>query len=132
MKKTVTIILSLALATSVFSCAKQSSGNAKTVSAEKVQTLLQQPDNVLLIDVRTPKEFKEGHIENAQNIDFLAPTFQDNIKKLNIEKPIIVYCRSGRRSAKSTKILQEAGFTEIYDLQGGIIKWEQEGFKVKN
>jgi len=130
MKRLIVIIKSLIISTTLFNCNANIKEGAKVVSAEDMQTLLQL-ENVQLIDVRTPKEFNGGYIENAQNINFLSSTFSENIKKLDKEKPVIVYCRSGKRSAKSVKKLFEAGFTEIYDLEGGIIKWKQEGFKVK-
>ena len=130
MKRLIVIIKSLIISTTLFNCNANIKEGAKVVSAEDMQTLLQL-ENVQLIDVRTPKEFNGDHIENAQNINFLSSTFSENIKKLDKEKPVIVYCRSGKRSAKSVKKLFEAGFTEIYDLEGGIIKWKQEGFKVK-
>ncbi|MFD1163449.1 rhodanese-like domain-containing protein [Hwangdonia seohaensis] len=128
MKKAVVGIVFLFLGVTLIGCNKKT--EAKVVWAKEVQTLLEL-NNVQLIDVRTPKEFKEGHIENAQNIDFLSSTFTEDIKTLDKEKPIVVYCRSGKRSANSTKKLQEAGFTEIYDLEGGILKWKQEGFKTQ-
>ncbi len=131
MKKIVIFLVLLVVATIIVSYYKKTKSDAKVVSAEDLQPLLQL-DNVQLIDVRTPKEFKGGHIENAQNINFLSPAFTENIKKLDKNKPLIVYCRSGKRSAKSIKKLFEAGFTEIYDLEGGIIKWKQKGFNLKS
>lgn len=104
-------------------------GDIKVVSPKVVQTLLIQ-DSIQLVDVRTLKEFKEGYIEGAQNIDFFSPTFDSDIKKLDQTKPVILYCRSGKRSAKSSKKLLKAGFSEVYDLGGGIIRWKEEGFKI--
>ena len=130
MKKAVFFVALLVVATIIVSYFKKSKSDAKALSAEDMQTLLQL-DNVQLIDVRTPKEFKGGHIQNAQNINFLSSTFTEKIKKLDKNKPLIVYCRSGKRSAKSIRKLFEAGFTEIYDLEGGIIKWKQKGYKTK-
>ena len=129
MKKALISLGVLVFATIIISCGKVQ-GETKIVSPEEMQTLLRL-DNVQLVDVRTPEEFKEGYINNAENIDFFSPTFSEDIKKLDKNKPILVYCRSGRRSAKCTKILLEAGFVEVYNLQGGILKWKQEGFKIK-
>lgn len=77
-----------------------------------------------LIDVRTSLEFKSGHIKNAKNIDFFSRSFNDEINKLNKQKPIFVYCRSGARSHKAAKKLAELGFIEIYDLKGGFLNWK--------
>ncbi|WP_341215673.1 rhodanese-like domain-containing protein [uncultured Wocania sp.] len=129
MKQLFILVAFLVVTTIIVSCNKKSKSEVKVVSVEDMQTLLQL-DNIQLIDVRTPKEFKEGHIENAQNIDFLSSNFAENIKKLDKNKPLIVYCRSGKRSTKSIKELLAAGFTEIYNLEGGIIKWKHKGFEV--
>lgn len=130
MKQILILATLLILGIVVFSCNKKRQSKAKIVTANDIQSLLHS-DNVQLIDVRTPKEFKKGHIENALNINFFAPTFSDDIKVLDKEKPVILYCRSGKRSTKSAKIFYESGFTDLYNLDGGIIKWKEEGFKVK-
>lgn len=130
MKQILVLIALLITIILIFSCNKRLPSKAKLVSAEDMQSLLQQ-DNIQLIDVRTPKEFNGGHIENALNINFFAPTFTEDIKALDKNKPVILYCRSGKRSAKSAKKFIEAGFTDLYNLDGGIIKWKQEGFNIE-
>ena len=78
---------------------------------------------VQLIDVRTPKEFVSGHIDKAINIDFYSDTFESEFNKLDKNKAVYIYCRSGSRSRQSAKKLVAMGFTEIYDLQGGILNY---------
>jgi rhodanese-related sulfurtransferase len=95
----------------------------KLVTAEEMQSILEAED-VQLVDVRTPKEFEEIRIANAQNIDYNSPTFDEDINKLDKNKPVILYCRSGVRSAKCGKKLKDAGFKKVYDLEGGISKWK--------
>lgn len=99
------------------------SAEVKLVTPEEMQSILELED-VQLIDVRTPEEYEEIHIVNAQNIDFYSPTFEEDISKLDKTKPVIVYCKSGGRSAKCAKIMKEAGFEKVYDLEGGISKWQ--------
>jgi len=94
----------------------------KLITAAEMKSILEL-ENVKLIDVRTPKEYKEDHIFSAQNIDFMSPTFDDDITKLDKNEPVILYCKSGRRSAKCAKKMKKAGFKKIYDLEGGISKW---------
>ena len=79
---------------------------------------------VQLVDVRTPNEYKSGHIKNAQNIDFYSPSFANQFEKIDKEKPVYVYCRSGMRSAQASKKLVAMGFKEIYDLKGGFLNWK--------
>ncbi len=80
-----------------------------------------------LIDVRTPEEFAEGYISNAKNINYRSPDFKSQIISLDKSKPVLVYCKSGGRSAKSAAIFQENGFGKVYDLKGGITAWMKAG-----
>ena len=79
---------------------------------------------VQLIDVRTPEEYKTGYIEKAINIDFYSGKFTTEFNKLDKEKPVYIYCRSGSRSKKSALKLAKMGFKEIYDLKGGILNYD--------
>lgn len=80
---------------------------------------------VQLVDVRTPEEFLAGHIDKAKNINFNDPNFKQTIaSSLNKNKPVAIYCRSGRRSASALIILKEMGFKDIYDLEGGFLNWQ--------
>lgn len=103
--------------------AKIDDTEVKLVTAEEMQSILELED-IQLVDVRTPFEHDEIRIANSQNIDFMSPTFDEDITKLDKSKPVILYCKSGRRSAKCAKKLKEAGFNKIYDLEGGISKWK--------
>ncbi len=128
------IILTLLVAVSVTSCKDniqaELKSEVKLVTPEEMQTLLELED-VQLVDVRTPEEYKEGYISHSQNIDFRSPTFDEDITKLDKTKPVILYCRSGGRSAKCVDKLKDAGFVKIYDLEGGITKWEFEGLQIE-
>jgi len=88
---------------------------------------LQKTDAVQLIDVRTPEEYNAGYIKNAKNIDFFEDNFIEEMSKLNKDEPIYIYCKSGGRSGRASKKLKNAGFTKVYDLEGGFMKWESEG-----
>lgn len=80
-------------------------------------------NKVQLIDVRTSDEFKSGHIKGAKNIDFFSANFISEFSKLDKEKPVYIYCRSGSRSRQSANKLIAMGFKEIYDLRGGFMAW---------
>lgn len=128
--KTKLIILSIAIALSAFSCTDTNQNEIKVVSPEEMKTLLEMED-VQLVDIRTPEEYQTGFIEYSQNINFLSPTFEDDILNLDKSKPVLVYCKSGKRSAKCSKKLKAAGFVKIYDLEGGITKWKYKGNEIK-
>lgn len=85
---------------------------------------------VQLIDVRTPKEYNEGHIKDAENIDFYDPTFYNQMNNLNKDEPIYIYCRSGGRSGNAAAQLKEQGFKEVYDLKGGILNWKKQNLEL--
>lgn len=99
------------------------------VTPEEMQTIFNS-ENAQLIDVRTPEEYSEGHIKNSQNIDYNSPTFGEDILVLDKSKPVIVYCKSGKRSENSSKVLKKAGFVTVYDLEGGILEWKEKGLEV--
>jgi len=84
-------------------------------------------EGATLLDVRTPNEFIEAHIKNAKNIDWNSVDFKTEVAQLDKSKPVFVYCLSGGRSASSIEFLQESGFKEVYELEGGIMKWKAAG-----
>lgn len=100
-----------------------SSGQIQTINAEQFNKLLVL-DEIQLVDVRTPEEFQTGHIKDAENIDYNNESFKSKISSLDKSKPVLVYCRSGKRSANAAEIMKELGFTKIVSLDGGMISWE--------
>ncbi|HEY8401729.1 MAG TPA: rhodanese-like domain-containing protein [Cytophagaceae bacterium] len=81
-------------------------------------------EHLQLIDVRSPEEFRSGHIKGAINFNYRDNNFRERVTLLDKEQPVYLYCRSGNRSAKAAQILKEEGFVKIYDLKGGILNWE--------
>lgn len=79
--------------------------------------------NQTIIDIRTPQEFSQGHIEGAVNINYYDSNFMDQIAKFDKNKPIFIYCRSGNRTESASKKAADFGFTQINDLEGGILYW---------
>lgn len=87
--------------------------------AEKIKEL---PDE-LVLDVRTPEEFAKGHLIDSKNINWKDTNFANRIEQMDKSKPVFVYCLSGIRSAAAAKKMREMGFKEVYELDGGIVKW---------
>lgn len=112
------------------SCQQVPQSEIKVVSPEEMRSLIEM-DDVQLVDVRTEEEYKLEHIAKSQNIDVRSPDFDTEITKLDKERPVLVYCRSGVRSAKCVEKLKDAGFVKIYDLSGGIAKWKYKGLEVQ-
>lgn len=88
------------------------------VDAEEAVTLLDERDDLMVIDVRTPEEFAEGHVDGAELVDIYEPAFQDEIDGLDRDGSYVLYCRTGNRSGQAAAFMQELGFTEVYDAGG--------------
>tara|TARA_B100001059_G_scaffold82799_1_gene80845 strand:+ start:5835 stop:6548 length:714 start_codon:yes stop_codon:yes gene_type:complete len=80
-------------------------------------------ENAILLDVRTPQEINGGMIENASTIDFYDADFSKKIAKIQKDKTVYVYCKSGGRSSKAAKMLLESGQAKVVNLKGGIMAW---------
>lgn len=104
----------------IFSCG-QEMPVVETVEKETFKALMQK--DYPLIDVRTPQEYDEGHIDRASNIDFNAPDFNDQITKLDKDQPFLIYCAAGGRSAKAALLMESLGFKKVYELKGGYRSW---------
>jgi|APFre7841882724_1041349.scaffolds.fasta_scaffold21900_2 rhodanese-related sulfurtransferase len=86
-----------------------------------------QKRKTMVLDVRTPEEFKEGHIKNAINYNVLdSMSFDKQISQLKKNKKYLIYCKSGKRSGKALIMMQQKGFKNLYHLSGGITAWTQE------
>jgi phage shock protein E len=97
-----------------------------TMAAKMVQE-----KKVTVIDVRTPDEFKDGHIEGAQNISVTAEDFESKLAALDKSQPVLVHCQSGGRSKRSLETFKKLGFSNIYHLKEGFSAWEDAGQPVK-
>jgi rhodanese-related sulfurtransferase len=87
---------------------------------------------VITLDVRTPGEYAEGHLEGAQLIDFQSGNFENEISSLDKNATYAVYCRSGNRSGQAVKVMQDAGFTNVFNMNGGVIDWANAGLPLVN
>lgn len=84
--------------------------------------------NEYILDVRSPQEFASEHLNNAINIDVNASDFSEKIDKLDKSRTVFVYCLSGGRSVNAASVLQQHGFSKIYNLEGGILQWKANKF----
>lgn len=124
-------LFSILLISILFSCNAQTVTKIKTVEVPAFAKEIKSTPKPQILDVRTPEEFAEGHIDNAVNIDWQNENFVKNTKKLNKNKPVYVYCRSGKRSLKASEKLSALGFKKIYNLDGGYQKWNAESKTAK-
>jgi phage shock protein E len=126
MKKVIALFASVLL---LAGCSSGSSAIDQSVSefSSKVTEA-----GVITLDVRTPGEFNEGHIEGALLVDFESGNFENEIAALDKTKTYAVYCRSGSRSGQAVKVMSDAGFTSVYNLNGGVIDWANAGLPLVN
>jgi len=109
--------------------------SVQSISAREFKQLVDErsgdPD-VVVLDIRTPREFKSGHILGAQLLDYYSDDFVERLKRMDREKIYLVYCRSGNRSGKSLKIFKRLGFRRVYHLETGIVGWLKEKYPLEH
>ncbi len=105
----------------------EQAGIANLQPPEFFKMAFEKPDDVVVLDVRTPEEWEIGIIENAKRINFYDSDFETQLDQFDPEKPILVYCKAGGRSGSTAEILQKKGFKKIYNLDGGITAWNDAG-----
>ena len=104
----------------IISLSLHSQNEIKSIDFDEYSSLSKSKD-FLIVDVRTPEEHKISRINNSININFYDEKFINMFKKIDYDKHVLIYCRSGRRSLEAVKILTDEGFSKLYDLKGGIL-----------
>lgn len=125
MKKVNLLIILLVL----LSACQQTKSEVTTLDITKFD-----PDTAkkgILIDVRTPEEYAEGHLPNAINIDVEDDSFAEQMDEIKKSKNVYLYCKTGKRSARAVVIADTLGFKNIYNLDGGFIGWKEAGKAVE-
>lgn len=118
MKTLLTLIIATFYFTNTFS-----QSPSKIIHANELAAILD--GGLLIIDVRTDLEFKQGYIPGAVNIDIQRKDFQTQFENYDKYGPIYIYCSNGYRSMKAAEILISNGFTDVYSLDGGMIQWQR-------
>ena len=102
-----------------------------TLEVDLFEKTLAQTTNPQLVDVRTLEEYSGEHLPGSIMIDVRETTFDSLILQLDKNRPVFVYCRSGKRSLDAAGILEKNNFKEVYNLEGGIIAWKEKDKAVK-
>jgi len=103
------------------------------ISAAVAHDLIEQnrgTEGFVILDVRTPEEYEGGRIEGSENIDYYGDEFRERIEILDKDRTYLVYCRSDNRSGRVLKLMNDLGFRRVYNLIGGIARWQNEGLPV--
>ncbi|PZX56507.1 rhodanese-like domain-containing protein [Algoriphagus chordae] len=125
LQKFLFILLTLAFFKIDFSQAQTS--EVKALSAADFEGLMKNKGAVRVIDVRTPDEMADGHIQGAINLDYKNDNFKTEIAKLPKNRTYLLYCKTGIRSGDASAAMKAAGFTHLYSLDGGIEAWQEAG-----
>ncbi len=83
--------------------------------------------DLVVLDVRTPQEFADGHLEGAVMLDFYDPGFAAQLAELDPDVPYLLYCQSGNRSGQTAAMMEQLGFADVADVDGGILAWADAG-----
>ncbi|NLB41538.1 MAG: rhodanese-like domain-containing protein [Clostridiales bacterium] len=117
------IAMMLLITIPVSSCSKGREGKEyQTINAEEAKVIIDTEENIVILDVRTKAEFDAGYIPNAMLIPDAKLKEEVEMKIPDKDTKILIYCRSGNRSAKSAKLLIEMGYNNVFDF-GGILTW---------
>lgn len=133
MKKVLTSLFFGLFITSILTsvnCSNQQS-NEFLLTAKDYSKKIESLPNAPIIDVRTPEEFKTGHIAKAVNFNWNGDKFLSQIAKLDKTKPVFVYCHAGGRSNAAASKMRSIGFKKVYDLSGGLTNWKAASLPVK-
>lgn len=122
--------LMAALLSIVGACVGCNASDITNVGPLEFQNQIAASSNSAVLDVRTPEEYNEGHLADAENLDVTnSKEFDAGLQKLDKSRHYFVYCRSGRRSMKACEIMKSQGF-DVTNLKGGIIAWEKDNLPI--
>ncbi len=114
----------------VIATTTMAAGSAVTnVTVRNAQKLIREragKADFVILDVRTPREFSEGHLDGAVNLDVQSPDFEKGLRALDPNKSYLVYCRTGNRSRRAVLAMDALGFRSIFHMTEGIVKWHQQ------
>ena len=123
-RRPVAVLWLFSLVALVGACGGDAQAGVRVVPVNEAADVFEnQPEGLVILDVRTPEEFDAGHLEGATLIDFYEPDFADRIADLDRDTPYLLYCRSGNRSGSAAELMEELGFTDVTDVDGGINAW---------
>lgn len=122
MRRTLALTLTMLVMLGAAACGGSSEETGiRVVSPDDFHEIYQnQPEDMVVLDIRTPEEYAAGHLEGSVLIDFYEPDFADRLFELDPDVPYLIYCRSGNRSGQTRAMMQEMEFTNVVDVRGGI------------
>lgn len=130
-RKVLSIVVCLACLIGAAEIYARSDPSGQIGVKEASELIKRNTGDLLVIDVRTPAEYREGHIPEARNMDFFGGKFDMEVANLPKDKTVLLYCRSGKRSAGAAEVLKKAGVKKILHMEPGMEAWEKAGLPVE-
>ena len=100
--------------------------------ADAAEVIVDDPAGLVILDIRTLEEFNEARLADAIMVDFYADDFADQLDQLDKDVPYVMYCRTGNRSSDAVETMKDLGFVEVYEIDGGIVNWFEQGYPIEN
>lgn len=128
------LVLVLALSVLVAACSSDTTTQSiELVSpADAAQVIADAPEGLVVLDIRTPDEFNAARLADAIMMDFYADDFAAQLDTLAKDVPYVIYCNSGNRSSEAVKTMEDLGFVEVYEIDGGIANWYDQGYPIES
>lgn len=128
------LVLVLALSVLVTACSSDTTTQSIELfsPAEAAQVIADDPAGLVVLDIRTSEEFSDAHLVDAIMVDFYAEDFADQLDTLDKDVPYVMHCRTGNRSSDAVKTMKDLGFVEVYEIDGGIVNWYDQGYPVES
>jgi phage shock protein E len=130
MRRMTRTLVPIVLAAVALASCSSSGAVIETVDPGTAAEIIATEPSAVVLDIRTPDEFAQGTIEGAVNIDFYDTTFADQLDSLDKDAHYVVFCRSGNRSGQAMGTFADLGFTDVTEIDGGIVNWYQSGLPV--
>jgi rhodanese-related sulfurtransferase len=111
--------------------AQHAKAHYQNIDPAKFDQIRTSDTNSVVLDVRTRKEYRDGHIPGSVLLDFNSPDFDQQVAKLDKNKTYLVHCASGGRSSRACKKMEQMDFSKLYNLKGGMNAWEKAGKPVE-
>lgn len=127
------LVLVLALSVLVAACSSDTTTQSieLVAPADAAQVIADAPEGLVVLDIRTPDEFNAARLADAIMVDFYADDFAAQLDTLDKDVPYVIYCNSGNRSSEAVKTMEDLGFVEVYEIDGGIANWYDQGYPIE-
>lgn len=123
----INFLIVFALFSGIASCQSNPTSAGGSLNPNEFESQMSKTSDKQIVDVRTPEEFNSGYIDGAMLINFYDSDFTQKVNLLDKTKPVFVYCKAGGRSAEAAKQMRNSGFTTVFELNGGMMSWENSG-----